>query len=181
MHPKQASAEHSWVQATAHWSLSFPQNWMKHMQQQQSTILEQQSVAAFNIFSEVSYNLGSACSGGRFSTVASMLPKPRPKPRRKCTSGIVFDLEGNLPLLVSTRIILVYSEGTPISKLSFIAYKKLTLSIWISFAFRTFTFISKLLKSGKVPPMSILSGNFPLYLPDINSGHPDNKSGIRDG
>ena len=58
---------------------------MKHMQQQQSSILPHKFLAAVVIISEVSCNLGSAVSGGRFSAVAFKLPKPAPTLRRTIT------------------------------------------------------------------------------------------------
>lgn len=48
---------------------------------------------------------------------------------KKHTSFTFFVLEANLPLSVSIRIILVYSEGTPVSRLNFVAYKYRTIQI----------------------------------------------------
>lgn len=59
--------------------------------------------------------------------------------------------------------------------------RKTTLSSGISLAFCIFKSIMKLLISAKVPLALRDSGNSPWYLPDIISGLPDERSGIRSG
>ena len=75
-HSKQARAAQSWERRIAHWLFICEQVWMKHMQQQRSTTLLQQFVAALN---SISVGFVSSLPGGMFSAVALQLPNPTPR------------------------------------------------------------------------------------------------------